>query len=91
MSYRNMTVAENAKLEAAKKGLVKVLEVRQRKYKLNDMELLALMAYMVGIAIAKQDQTKITVEQAMDLVHNNIVAGNAVAVAELHGAGGTSH
>lgn len=43
-------------------------------------ELLAVAAAFVGQMIALQDQTKITPEQAMDLVARNIEAGNMAAI-----------
>lgn len=49
------------------------------------VELLALASHMVGQLVALQDQTKYTAAQLMDLVGENIEAGNAEAIASSFG------
>jgi hypothetical protein len=48
--------------------------------KLSAMEMLAVTAHLVGVLIALQDQRKMTREMALELVGQNIEAGNAEAM-----------
>lgn len=51
-------------------------------------EILALLAFMTGGAVAMQDQRKMTPAQAMEVVYRNLEAGNRSAVAAMISAGG---
>ncbi len=53
------------------------------KDKLTPMEMLAVTAHLVGVLIAVQDQRKMTREMALELVSQNIEAGNAEAINSL--------
>lgn len=50
------------------------------KDKLSAMEMLAIAAHLCGRLIALQDQSQMTSKDAMTLVMDNIVAGNAEAI-----------
>jgi hypothetical protein len=50
------------------------------KESLTAMEILALLSYTVGQAIAFQDQTKYSAYQCMDVVSKNIEKGNYDAI-----------
>ena len=56
-----------------------------RKYgdKLEKDEILALVSNIVGKLVALQDQRKLTSEQAMEIVAQNIELGNQEAIKEL--------
>jgi len=60
------------------------------KDQLNAMEMLAVTAHLVGVLIALQDQRKVTREMALELVTQNIEAGNAEAIGSLHETEGTA-
>ena len=52
-----------------------------QKYEgLAPIEILCLAAQLVGYLIAYQDHTKLTPEQILDLIGQNIEAGNAAAL-----------
>jgi hypothetical protein len=55
------------------------------KQHLSGMEVLAVLAYTVGQAIALQDQKTITKEMIWELVGANIEACNAMTIDELAG------
>jgi len=58
---------------------------------LGAMEVLAVLAHLVGQAIALQDQRKVTPAMAMDLVSSNIQQGNQEVIDGLLSAtGGTA-
>jgi hypothetical protein len=46
-------------------------------------EVLAVMSYTVGQLVAMQDQRRFTPDMAMQIVANNLEAGNADAIADL--------
>ncbi len=50
------------------------------------VEMLAVTAQLVGNLIAYQDQRAMSPDQAMELVTQNILAGNALAIHETLGA-----
>lgn len=50
---------------------------------LSKMEVLAIAANMVGKLIALQDQRKVTPDQAMKVVFENIEYGNETVICEL--------
>ncbi len=60
------------------------------KDKLSAMEMLAVTAHLVGVLIAVQDQKMVTREMAMELVAQNIEAGNAEAIKSLMESKGTA-
>lgn len=49
-------------------------------------EMLAVASYFIGQLVAMQDQRKLTPAMAMQIVANNIEAGNQHTIAELSGA-----
>ena len=51
-------------------------------------ELLAIMAHTTGACLAFQDQRKMTPQQGLKLIGDNIEAGNREAIAETLSAGG---
>ena len=53
------------------------------KEQLSGLEVLAILSYTVGQAIAMQDQRTVTKEMIWELVGANIEAGNAQAITEL--------
>lgn len=53
------------------------------KHELSALEVLAILAYSVGQAIAMQDQRTVTKEMIWELVGANIEAGNAMVIEEL--------
>lgn len=58
---------------------------------LDAMELLALLAHLVGQVIALQDQRTVTPRMAMEVVESNIELGNRDVVDRLvHQTGGTA-
>lgn len=69
----------NDKHEALYQELLAVL----KKHDLPSIELLAVMSNMVGKIMAMQDQRRMTVASAMELVARNIEEGNRQAVAGL--------
>lgn len=70
--------------EAAVKCREAVLAALQPfKHRLSGMEVLAVLAYSVGQAIAMQDQQTVTHEMIWELVGANIEAGNAMVIDEL--------
>jgi hypothetical protein len=73
---------------AARKSLEGVLREHQH---LDAIELCAVTAHFLGQLIALQDQTKFTSAQVMELVAQNIEAGNQEVIDGLLGAtGGTA-
>lgn len=52
----------------------------QFKDRLSGMEMLAVASHLVGVLIAVQDQRAVTREMALELVSQNIEAGNAEAI-----------
>jgi len=68
--------AEHLKFRA---GLIAVLE--QHKHLQVD-EMLAVTAYFLGQLLALQDQKLFTPAQALELISQNIEAGNADAIAD---------
>lgn len=54
-------------------------------------ELLSVLSHTVGQCIAMQDQRKVTPEQALKLVWDNIEAGNKAALSDLLEADGGAH
>lgn len=69
----------NDKHEALYQELLAVM----RKYDLTQIEILAVIANMVGKALAFQDQTKGDADFYMRIVINNLEEGNRQAAAEL--------
>lgn len=60
-----------------------------RKYQhMRPDEMLAIASYFVGQLVAMQDQRKLTPAMAMQVVADNIEAGNQHAINELAGAQG---
>lgn len=59
---------------AARKALLATL--KEHASNLSAQEVLALLAYMTGQAIAAQDATKMTPEMAIELIQINIEDGN---------------
>lgn len=77
------------KMEKAKRAMLSEAQRLCEEYGLRPDQILALMAYTTGAAIAYQDQRTMTHEMVWDLVLTNIRVGNEAAVAQLSSAGGT--
>ena len=60
-----------------------VAAIQPFKHQLSGMEILAILAYTVGQAIAMQDQKTVTREMIWELIGANIEAGNAHVISEL--------
>lgn len=60
------------------------------KNDLSALEILAILSYSVGQAIAMQDQRVVTHEMIWKLVGANIEAGNAQVISELGKSEGTA-
>lgn len=54
------------------------------------LEILAIAAYTVGQLVALQDQRTVTPAMAMEIVANNIEAGNLHVVEGIMDAGGSA-
>lgn len=57
---------------------------------LTAMDFLAITSQLVGNLVALQDQTKVTAEEAMEMVALNIETGNAMAIASFQKSEGTA-
>lgn len=57
---------------------------------LTAMDFLAITSQLVGNLVALQDQTKVTPEEAMEMVALNIETGNAMAIASFQKSEGTA-
>ena len=64
------------RLNAVKIKVIQAARAELDKGDISAMEVLAVLAYCVGQCIALQDMTKVTSEMAMELVAQNIEAGN---------------
>lgn len=62
-----------------------VAAIQPFKHEMSGMEILAILAYTVGQAIAMQDQKTVTHEMIWELIGSNIEAGNAAVIEELVG------
>lgn len=82
-----MTTKE--KMERAKRSMLSEAQRLCEDYDLRPDQILELMAYTTGAAIAYQDQRVMTHEMIWDLVLTSIRIGNEAAVAQLSSAGGT--
>jgi len=71
------------KLMKAKKALSRKLNKWSQRHNMTDAEVLAVLAFMVGAAIALQDQGTMTKERALDIVTKNIEIGNQSALSEI--------
>lgn len=60
-----------------------VAAIQTFKHDLSGLEILAVLSYTVGQAIAMQDQRTVTHEMIWELVGANIEAGNAAVIDEL--------
>jgi hypothetical protein len=80
LKRRQITPDEERRLMAAKKEIGDVLKRACDNHGLSGMELLGLMAFMTGSAMAFQDQRKVTAEMCWELIAANIEAGNAQAM-----------
>jgi hypothetical protein len=60
-----------------------IAAIQPFNHELSGMEILAVLAYSVGQAIAMQDQRTVTHEMIWNLVGANIEAGNAMVINEL--------
>lgn len=60
-----------------------VATIQPFKHHLSGMEILAVLAYTVGQAIAMQDQKTVTHDMIWELIGANIEAGNAMVIEEL--------
>ena len=74
--------------EAFRNDMVAALRKHQH---LPPDEMLAVAAYFVGQLLALQDQRKLTASMAMEIVAQNIEAGNQNAIAEVASAGGVGN
>lgn len=78
-------------LMEAKADMVLQLKAWCERHNLTASEVLALLAFMTGAAIAHQDQRKMTPANAMEVVSANIEAGNAAAIASVAAACGRAN
>lgn len=76
------------RLAAAKNEIAAFMKGKCDELGLTADEVLAMTAFMTGVAIANQDQRRMTPTMAIELVQQNIEAGNAAAMQELLSAGG---
>lgn len=60
-----------------------IAAIQPFKHNLSGMEILAILSYTVGQAIAMQDQRSVTNDMIWKLVGENIEAGNAYVISEL--------
>lgn len=60
------------------------------KDRMSAQEMLAVSAHLVGTIIAFQDQREVTPSMAMELVSQNIEAGNAAALESLNNTVGVA-
>ena len=79
-------VSPTPEMQAARLAMLDA--VRSYADAIGGVGLLACAAYTVGQLIALQDQRKLTPDMAMQLVNENIVAGNQAVVGALASAGG---
>jgi hypothetical protein len=69
----------------------KTLEVALREHEhLDPIEMCAVVAHFLGQLVALQDQTKFSAAQVMELVAQNIEAGNAEVISQLCNSKGTA-
>lgn len=67
---------------------VMIASIRKEAADMDALEILAIAAYTVGQLVALQDQRKMTPAMAMQIVAENIEAGNAYAMKQILSAGG---
>lgn len=75
-----ITPEREAKLDMAKKAMIAHLEPWVEQFDISAEEALCLLAYMVGGALALQDQRTMTLADGMELIARNIEAGNITAI-----------
>lgn len=76
--FRKSNEADHAKLKEFSDAMKAVYG--QFKDRLTPEEMLACAAHLTGVLIALQDQRKVTPGMAMELVAQNIEAGNKEAI-----------
>ena len=69
--------------------LIALIRAELAKEDMPAIELLAVLAQIVGATIAFQDQTKLTARMCLDVVQINIEIGNARALTDLAASEGT--
>ena len=84
MKFKN--IAPSEKHQAARDAVMQALKIHAAE--LPAVEILALMAHVVGQLIAVQDHRVMTVNMAFEVIEKNIEAGNKDATAMLLSAGG---
>ena len=85
-----MTPEKEALLLRVKVELAATLRAICDQHQLSKPDLLALLAYMTGAAIAHQDQRTMTPTMALKIVSDNIEAGNQAAQERVMLAGGVA-
>ena len=75
-----MSMEATAPTKAQLAFLADLKEALSRHTDLSSMEMLAVASQLIGNLIAFQDQQKVTLGMAMELVSRNIEAGNAAAI-----------
>ena len=77
---RLATLEEQDRIMAVKQRVIASIQSEMISGEVSKEEALCLFAYVTGMLIAFQDQTKMTGIQAMEIVGMNIEAGNASAI-----------
>lgn len=80
-----MNMKTSPTTEVHQAAMVDFKAVLKKYDSLSAMELLAIASQLVGNLVALQDQTRVTPEMAMQLVADNIQAGNQEAINGLLG------
>lgn len=71
------------RIEKVKRRLLHTIQVELKNGDISGPDMLALLAFITGSAIAMQDSKVMTSELCLKLVSNNIEAGNAAAIAQV--------
>lgn len=77
---REATDKEQARLMAVKTRLLESVKDEMLSGEITKAEFLCLFAHITGMLIAMQDQRTMMWQEAMDIVAENIRAGNASAI-----------
>ncbi len=75
-----MDEAQEARLKRGRDRLLRELRIIQADAGLSDIELVALVGFAAGAALAGIDPSKASAEYAIELVWRNINAGNKAAL-----------
>lgn len=80
MSLKNIDASPNH--ARFKKDFEKL--INKHAGKLSSQEMLALSAKITGMLVALQDQTRLTADEAVEIVSINVEMGNRQMIAELN-------